>query len=46
MYQDPSLSERRLAYCLCLHVKPATVFVGVVNLVGGCPSFIRTTNSF
>ncbi|RWS05063.1 hypothetical protein B4U79_01342 [Dinothrombium tinctorium] len=24
----------RYAYCLCLHVKPATIFLGVINLIG------------
>lgn len=23
----------RYAYCLCLHVRPGTIFIGVINLV-------------
>lgn len=30
---DNQNNVERYAYCLCLHVKPATIFVALVNLV-------------
>lgn len=29
-----SINVERHAYCLCLHVRPATIFVAVMNLTG------------
>lgn len=28
-----NINVERHAYCLCLHVRPATIFVAVINLV-------------
>jgi len=34
MNRDDRIGVERYAYCLCLHVRPGTIFVGVINLGG------------
>lgn len=34
MFPDANINIDRHAYCLCLHVRPATIFVALINLGG------------
>ena len=33
MFAENGVNIERHAYCLCLHVRPATIFVALINLV-------------